>query len=313
MTSIGDTLRRERIRRGLKLEQVASQTKIGLHLLEAMEANQFDRLPGGVFTRSFLRQYAQALGLDDEEVIASLKEQFEEPAAPLPDPPQKERFPGLPQMPRFEDIQDRLRADSSMGALVWVVVVALLCAGVYKMWQRSRIAPSPQTAAAVAKPAPTTPSNVKPSAPPPPSPAASTPDFRRAVVSENGTISVPPDTRQPAPSDAPAARDAAGAVRVAFTSNAPVWVSIKSDGAHTYSGTIEGQQPKHFDAARKMVVLVGNAGALQTSLNGKPVGPFGSPGEIRLVMFTPEGAHVIQRPTPPTPEDPTVAPAGERP
>lgn len=313
MTSIGDTLRRERLRRGLKLEQVASQTKIGLHLLEAMEADQFDRLPGGVFTRSFLRQYAKALGLDEEEVVAALKEQFEEPVPPLPDPPQKERFPGFPQMPRFEDIRDRLRADSSVGALVWLVVVALLCAGVYKMWQRTRTTPSSQTAASAVKPAPMTSSNVKPSAPPPPAPTASKPDFRPAVVSDNGTISVPPDSRQPAPSDAPAARDAAGAVRVAFTSSAPVWVSIKSDGAHTYSGTIEGQQPKQFDATRKMVVLVGNAGALQTSLNGKPVGPFGSPGEIRLVMFTPEGAHVIQRPTPPTPEDPTVAPAGERP
>ena len=104
MTSIGDTLRRERLRRGLKLEQVASQTKIGLHLLEAMEADQFDRLPGGVFTRSFLRQYAHTLGLDEEEIIASLKKQFEEPTEPLPVPPPKQRFPNLPQMPRFEDI-----------------------------------------------------------------------------------------------------------------------------------------------------------------------------------------------------------------
>jgi len=313
MTSIGDTLRRERIRRGLKLEQVASQTKIGLHLLEAMEADQFDRLPGGVFTRSFLRQYAQALGLDEEEVIASLKEQFEEPPAPLPDPLQKERFPGFPKMPRFEDVRDRLRADSSMGALMWVVVVALLCSGVYKLWQRTRVTGSPHTAVATAKPAPKTSADVKPIAPPPPVPAASKPEFRPAVVSDNGTISVPPDSRQPASSEAVAARDATGAVRVAFTSSEPVWVSIKSDGAHTYSGTIEGQQPKQFDAARKMVVLVGNAGALKTSLNGKPVGPFGSPGEIRLVMFTPDGARIIQRPPPPTPEDPTAAPAGERP
>jgi cytoskeleton protein RodZ len=315
MTSIGDTLRRERIRRGLELAQVASETKIGLHLLEAMEADQFDRLPGGVFTRSFLRQYAHALGLDEEEVIASLKEQFEEPPEPLPAPPPKQRFPNLPQMPQFEDVRDRLRSDSSLGALAWVVVVALLCAGVYKLWQRPRTTPSPQIAVSVPKPAPPTSTEVKPSIPPPPTPDASKPEFRPAVVSDNGTISIPPAPRQPTPSDAVAARDAAGAVRVAFTSSELVWVSIKSDGTRTYSGTIEVQQPRQFDAARKMVVLVGNAGALKTSLNGKPVGPFGSPGEIRLVMFTPEGARVIQRapPTPPTPEDSTAAPAGERP
>jgi cytoskeletal protein RodZ len=313
MTSIGDTLRRERIRRGLELEQVASETKIGLHLLEAMEADQFDRLPGGVFTRSFLRQYAHALGLDEEEVIASLKEQFDEPPEPLPAPPPKQRFPNLPQMPQFDDVRDRLRSDSSLGALAWVVVVALLCAGVYKLWQRPRTTPIAQTAVSSPKPAPATSTEVKPSVPPPPE--ASKPEFRPAVVSDNGTISLPPPPRQPTPSDTVAAHDAAEAVRVAFTSSEPVWVSIKSDGTRAYSGTIEGQEPKQFDAARKMVVLVGNAGALKTSLNGKPVGPFGSAGEIRLVMFTPEGAHIIQRapPTPPTPEDSTAAPAGERP
>ena len=315
MTSIGDILRHERIRRGLELEQVASETKIGLHLLEAMEANQFDRLPGGVFTRSFLRQYAHALGLDEEEVIASLKEQFEEPPEPLPTPPPKQRFPNLPQMPRFQDVSDRLRSDSSLGALAWVVVVALLCAGVYKLWQTPRTTPDPQTAVLQAKPAPRSTADLKPTVPPPPTPEASKPGFRPAVVSDNGTISIPPTPRQPAPSDTESVRDAAGTVRVAFTSSEPVWVSIKSDGTRAYTGTIEGREPRQFDAAHKMVVLVGNAGALKTSLNGKPVGPFGSPGEIRLVMFTPEGARVIQRapPTSPTPEDSTAAPAGERP
>jgi cytoskeleton protein RodZ len=314
MTSIGDTLRRERLRRGLELQQVASETKIGLHLLEAMEANQFDRLPGGVFTRSFLRQYAHTLGLDEEEIIASLKEQFEEPSQPLPDPPPKQQSPNLLRMPRFDDIRDRLRSDSSLGALAWVVVVALLCAGVYKLWQRApQINPSGETVVSSAKPAPRASTRIKPDVPPVPTPSASKPEFRPAVISDNGTISIPPASRQPAPSETGEGRDAAGAVRVAFTSSEPVWVSIKSDGARTYSGTIEGQQPKNFDAARKMIVLVGNAGALKTSLNGKPVGPFGSPGEIRLVVFTPEGAHVIQRAPSTPPEDSTAAPAGERP
>ena len=316
MTSIGDTLRRERIRRGWELAKVAAETKIGLHLLEAMEANQFDRLPGGVFTRSFLRQYAHALGLDEEELIASLKEQFEEPPAPLPAPPPKQRFPAFPQMPRLDDIRDRLRSDSPLSALAWVVVVALLCAGVYKLWQKPRTTSSTQTAVSLPKPAPRTTTDVKPSAPPPPAPAAPKPEFRPAVVSDNGTISIPQASPPPAPGETAVVPEAAaGAVRVAFTSSEPVWVSIKSDGARTYSGTIQGQEPKHFDATRKMVVLVGNAGALQASLNGKPVGPFGSAGEIRLVMFTPEGARVIQRapPAPPTPDDSTAAPAGERP
>ena len=54
MDGIGDALRSERLRLGLPLEQIATQTKIGQYHLQAIEANQFDRLPGGLLTRSFL-------------------------------------------------------------------------------------------------------------------------------------------------------------------------------------------------------------------------------------------------------------------
>jgi cytoskeleton protein RodZ len=332
MTSIGDTLRRERLRRGLQLEQVAAETKIGTHLLEAMEANQFDRLPGGVFTRSFLRQYAHNLGLDEEEIIKSLKEQFEQPE-PSPAPPPKPSLPNLSQMPSFEDVVDRLRSDSSMGALVWVVVVALVCAGMYKLWQRAPgVNSGNRTAVPLLQPghepAFQQPAQAKPTEPPP---DVSKQGFRPAEVSGNGTITVPPVATSPvaAPptaetpsaarvsaSQQPAPREAAGAVRVAFTATEPVWVSVKSDGARAYSGTIDSQQSKQFDAVRKMIVLVGNAGAIKISLNGKPLGPFGAQGETRLLMLTPEGARVIHRASPNsplTPGDSTApAPEGER-
>jgi cytoskeleton protein RodZ len=106
-------------------------------------------------------------------------------------------------------------------------------------------------------------------------------------------------------------------MRVAFTATEPVWVSIRSDGARAYTGVLEGQQSKQFDASRKMTVLVGNAGGLQISLNGKPVGPVGSRGEIQLLQLTPEGVHVVPRtpPTPPPTSGEPTAPAddGERP
>jgi cytoskeletal protein RodZ len=313
MTSIGDTLRRERVRRGLELEQIAAQTKIGLHLLEAMEADQFDRLPGGVFTRSFLRQYANALGLDEEEVITWLKEQFEEPPEPLPAPPPEARS-SLPQMPSFEDVRDRLRSDSSLGALAWVVIVVLVCAGVYQLWQRgprpTSVTQTPSAPSKTTQPQ----ASLKPGAPPTPAPEVSKPEFRPATVAEDGTIAAPAASGTPAPVEPNPIPEAAGVVRVAFTATEPVWVSIKSDGTRAYSGTIDSQESKQFAASRKMVALVGNAGALKISLNGRPVGPFGSPGEIRLLMFTPEGARILQRTSPsppPTPEDSTAAPPDE--
>ena len=319
MTSIGETLRRERLRRGLQLEQVAAQTKIGLHLLEAMEADQFDRLPGGVFTRSFVRQYARTLGVDEEELVASLKQQFEEPADPLPQP-EPQQVSHLPRVPPLKEVRERLGPDSSISAFVWVVVAILACAGVYSFWQNGRrptprtetMARSPQPAPRVAEPA-----DLKRSAPPPRPAESPKPEFRPAEVSPTGAIRIPPAPEPPVASEPDATLDAARAMRVALTTTEPVWVSIKSDGTHTYSGTIEGHESRQFGASHKMTVLVGNAGALHISLNGKPVGPIGSRGEIRLLVLTPEGAHVVPRtpPTPPpTPEDSTSPAAeGERP
>ena len=67
MTSVGETLRRERLRTGLDLHKVAEDTKISVRMLELIEADQFDKLPGGVFARSFVGQYARALGLDADD------------------------------------------------------------------------------------------------------------------------------------------------------------------------------------------------------------------------------------------------------
>jgi cytoskeleton protein RodZ len=307
MTSIGETLRRERLRRGWSLEQVARETRIGLHLLEAIEADQFDRLPGGVFARNFVRQYAQMLELDDEGMIAAFKHQFEEP--PEPPPSEPERPPvRLPRVPPLEEFRQRLGPGSSISAFVTLVLVILACAAVYRYWQRDRgasatpraVAVSSKPPAAVAQPA------VKKTNTPVDTPK---PDFRPAELSENGTIRVP-DKPAPAHPAAQTAEVFPAAMRVAFTATERVWVSIKSDGTRTYTGTLEAQQPRQFNAARKMTVLVGNAGSLEISLNGKPVGPIGPRGEIRLLVLTPQGAHVVPRtpPTsPPTSEGPAAA------
>ncbi len=298
MTSIGETLRRERLRRGWSLDQVAAETKISLHLLEAIEVDQFDRLPGGVFARNFVRQYAQVLHLEEDEILSAFRHQFEEPAQvePEPGPPPFH----VSRVTPIAVLTDRLGPGNSLSAFVGLVAVILLCSGIYSLWQRARRTPPRRETAAVA-PAP------KPR--PPVQPAETPrPEYRPAEVSDSGTIHVP-ETPAPRPlTTIPAAAGApveASAVRVAFTATEPVWVSVRTDGTHIYSGTLEGQQTREFDAAQKMTVLVGNAGGLNLSLNGKPVGPIGAKGEIQLLVLTPSGAHVVPR-TPRTSEDSTA-------
>src|SRR5262245_24460101 len=81
MASVGDKLRRERVRRGLQLAQISSELKIPARLLEAIEEEKFERLPGGVFTKSFVRQYARALGLDGDQMAAEAGHLIESPFA----------------------------------------------------------------------------------------------------------------------------------------------------------------------------------------------------------------------------------------
>jgi len=67
--SIGEQLRLAREARGIGLREICDQTRISVHYLEAIEANDYKRLPGGVFNRSFIKAYAKCVGYDEREAI----------------------------------------------------------------------------------------------------------------------------------------------------------------------------------------------------------------------------------------------------
>ena len=60
----------------LSLEQIADTTKIGVGFLRAIEAEKFDELPGGIFSTSYLRQYARCVGCNEDELLARFHEQM---------------------------------------------------------------------------------------------------------------------------------------------------------------------------------------------------------------------------------------------
>jgi cytoskeletal protein RodZ len=69
-TPFGEHLKRERELRGVSLEEVAAATRISTRFLEAIEKEQWDQLPGGVFNRGFIRAIARFLGLDEDGLVA---------------------------------------------------------------------------------------------------------------------------------------------------------------------------------------------------------------------------------------------------
>jgi cytoskeleton protein RodZ len=70
MASFGENLRRERELRGVSLREIADDTKISIRFLQALEQDRVDVLPGGLFRRTFVRQYARYVGLDPERMVA---------------------------------------------------------------------------------------------------------------------------------------------------------------------------------------------------------------------------------------------------
>src|SRR5215831_710121 len=70
MGSFGDRLKKEREQRGITLDDISLNTKIGTRLLRALEEEKFDQLPGGIFNKGFVRAYARHVGLDEEQTVA---------------------------------------------------------------------------------------------------------------------------------------------------------------------------------------------------------------------------------------------------
>ena len=70
MESLGARLKREREQRKITLEEISLSTKIGTRFLLAIEEEQFDQLPGGIFNKGFVKAYARSVGVDEAEAVA---------------------------------------------------------------------------------------------------------------------------------------------------------------------------------------------------------------------------------------------------
>jgi cytoskeleton protein RodZ len=67
--SIGEKLRLAREARGIALRDISEQTRISIRYLEAIEGDDYRRLPGGIFNRSFIRAYAKFIGYDEHDAL----------------------------------------------------------------------------------------------------------------------------------------------------------------------------------------------------------------------------------------------------
>jgi cytoskeleton protein RodZ len=330
MMTVGETLRRERLKRNLDLDQVSRELKISPRFLEAIEDENFEKLPGGVFAKAFIRQYGKLLGLNDDELSAQLQQTFDPPPPEPQAPPPSRSFKSGPapiQVPRMEEWQtvgDRpFRWSGSLSAAIVVVLVMLVCSAVYAWLQRPRPSVTARNnPAPVQTTAPTQPVTAPPATPPQVSgpPSTPQPETQSAAAQPAPTQPVPaqPTPPQQAAAEAPqppsvappaiaspgseAAPSAPGPVHVEIKADQPVWVLARVDGKFAFSGTLEASQARSVDGTNNVVLRVGNAGGVTLILNGKPVGPIGPAGQVRTIQFTSGGFQIVPA-KPPSPPD----------
>jgi cytoskeleton protein RodZ len=143
MPEIGATLREARMRERIDVSEIEAKTKIRAKYLRALENEEWDLLPGPTFVKSFLRTYAQALGLDDKALLEEYKLRYEHPgeaADPIQQPaggvPRRARpraQAGAPRRPPGAPRQGPSRgyivAVAVVGLLIVLLVVGLLSGG----------------------------------------------------------------------------------------------------------------------------------------------------------------------------------------
>lgn len=274
MPSFGEGLKKERESRGITLDQVSISTKVSTRLLRALEEEQFDQLPGGVFNRGFVRAYSSYLGLDAQTWVAAYME-----AAGEERPPQQDVL--VQSTSSFGEELAGWLSGLPWGSLGLALLLILL-AGALWMYKRKHDTPKPPAAA------------ISQAASPNPAPVQSTATLANPIVppatstaGELIPVSVPTPVATIAVTPA-AKEDHPGQFSVLVQARARCWILETHDG-QTSEAILNrgGQQLIH--ASKVIAVKVGNAGGVTLAFNGKPVPVEATPGGVRIYRFTPSG------------------------
>lgn len=301
MTSLGIKLRSQRERLGLTVSDVAIQTKIRESYLVAIENDHLDEIPGGFFSRSFVRQYARVLGLKQSEIEPDLDAIIAKPEDNI----QVERIltdyrptqitrgeplPGEEEEP-FSLHQADFLKDRGTGKR-WIAFALLLIAGsVGYLSLRHQPQAVTGMVARLAQP-----KEIE-------WPALSAPAAPKVEIPVvEVSTEAPAQDDSPAPSNAQASARPRPAVTPEPAANTPVevavvatekaWVRLSADGNRLFGGVLEAGERRTLSGSNRAVVFTGNAGGLEIVYNGKPLGAVGPRGLVRTAVFTPLGYEI---------------------
>jgi len=139
-TSIGEKLRLARETRGIALRHISEQTRISMRYLEAIETDDYRRLPGGIFNRSFIRAYAKHVGYDEQQALEEYSTMMHEHG---------ESTDEVSNRPKRSLVYTDNGGQRSplMTVLLAVIILAVLSLGAWAAWYfyEHRLKPKTQT------------------------------------------------------------------------------------------------------------------------------------------------------------------------
>jgi len=301
MASFGEGLRREREMRGITLEEISAHTKISIHFLQAIEADDLGKLPGGIYTRNFIRAFARYLGLDEERVM----NEYQSSANPGGD------F----DFSRFTFV--RPNRESRASTWIGLLLAAAMLTGGYLLFRYSqRTAGAPrsaaqaatatgqkqptpapaQTAAPPGSPAVTGSEGVAPPNPSPqgeanpPTPAPSASGSSAPLATGSPTHAASANQNAASPPAGPEGAELTGAagsdlvLQVAATERA--WVDLGADGKTVLQRVLKQDEIQTFKAKKYFDLTTGNAEGIVLTLNGETLEPLGRRGDVKKIHLT---------------------------
>jgi cytoskeleton protein RodZ len=258
---VGRTLREARERRGVSLRQIANATKIAMGALEALERNDISRLPGGIFSRAFVRSYAIEVGLDPDATIQDFIAQF----------PHDSVIAGHPASTHSEDHQAIDSDRRAATAFVRLLVLSIPIAGAILYFGTA------------GRRAVTSVADAQPAAVPPPAQGAAVETQPPAAepVRAIGTPAAAVPARPPvSPASFPS-----DLLSVSMSATGECWVSATVDGEKRIERLLRPGERVALEVHRELLLTAGDGSALALTLNGavaKPLGPAGKAITVRL-------------------------------
>jgi len=264
--TFGESLKREREMRGVALEEISTATRIATRFLQAIENEQWDQLPGGVFNRGFVRAVAHYLGLDEENIVA-------EYTLAVGDRPSVPVWTGRPPV-----------VTPDQPWIAYIVTAAILLLLIAGGWFGTRKFLARLAAKKAAQPATLAVARPPVSGVAPQQPAAGPIAPNNPAATQDG-ISTTPVAAGPPSGQVPNS-PATDRFELRIEATKRTKVTVVADTDMVFDGTIKAGENQFFSAADHFQVSARDAGALKMELNGKPLTPIGPAGHSAKVTLT---------------------------